>query len=420
MSQEGKKINMNRRSFIKMSSGAATAVGANWFLPKIALGSTPPPIKLGAICATSGAVSTMGVEQLRAIQLAADMINQEGGVLGRKIEVIHEDNESKKDIGLAKARKLVEREKVDFLCGVIFSSISMAIQAYIKEKKILFVNLGSGNDALISPPHCSRYFFKTCLSYKITCLGIREPAKTVGPKWYFIADNYSWGKGCIAAFKDAIKQVRPDFKIVGEDYPPFGEANYTPYLAKVLAAKPDGLAIANFGAGYQRILKQAKQLGVKCHIHQQFLSMTGAMAAGDAAVGMTTSSDWLVDGSIAPSAKKYGMAYYKKYGVLGDNVVGDAINGVQTIFQAARKAGSLDTEAVIDTMQSMKFTDSVQGPDFHYRPCDHQPIGGLYTIKVVKDPKYKLAPKLVKYEPDAQDFVTPCGKTGCEELTKKG
>jgi len=418
MNNKKEKISMNRRSFIKMSSGAVIAIGANWFLPRATLGSGAP-IKLGAICATSGAVSTMGVEQLRAINLAADYYNKNGGVLGRKIEVVHEDNESKKDVGLSKARKLVERDKIDFLCGIIFSSISMAIQAYTREKKMLFVNLGSGNDALIAPPHCNRYFFKAAPSYKITCLAIREPAKQIGPKWYFIADNYSWGKGCIATFKDAIKQVKPDFETVGEDYPPFGETNYAPYLVKVLAAKPDGLAIANFGAGYQRILKQAKQFAIKCHIHHQFLSLSNALAAGDAAVGMTTSTDWMVDGSIAPSAKKFAMAYYEKHGVLGDNVVVDAINGVQSIFEAVEKAGTIDTEAVIDTMESMKYPDSVSGPNFHYRDCDHQPILGLYTVKVVKDPKYKLAPQLISYEPNALDFVKPCGETGCGPAMQK-
>ena len=68
MKNSQRKNSMNRRTFIKMSSGAVVAVSANWFLPKITLGAEPP-IKLGAICATSGAVSTMGVEQLQAINL---------------------------------------------------------------------------------------------------------------------------------------------------------------------------------------------------------------------------------------------------------------------------------------------------------------------------------------------------------------
>jgi branched-chain amino acid transport system substrate-binding protein len=413
-----RELKMNRRSFIKMSGGAVVAVGANWFLPKITVGSEPP-IKLGAITATSGPVSTMGVPQLQAIQLIVDYYNKQGGVLGRRIDLIHEDDESKKDVGLSKARKLVEYDKVDYLCGIIYSSISMAVQDYTKGKKVLFVNLGSGNDALIAPPYCNRYFFKSSPSYKITSLAIQWPAQRVGPRWYFIADDYSWGKGCIEIFKKAIQKVNPNFKIVGEDYPPFGETNYTPYLGKVLGTKPDGLGIANFGIGYQRILIQAKQMGVKCHIHQQFLSMPNAMAAGDAAVGMTASNDWSIDGSIAPMAKKFGMEYYEKTHDLGDNVAADAINGVQSIFEAVKKAGTTETEAVIETMESMKYPDSVNGPDFYYRPCDHQPIAGLYTVQLVKDAKYGLWPKLLEYRKNVLDFVVPCGQTGCEDEMKR-
>jgi branched-chain amino acid transport system substrate-binding protein len=409
---------MDRRSFIKLSSGAVVAVSSNWFLPRIALGADEE-IRLGGICALSGPASTIGVEQARAIELAVEMYNQKGGVLGRKIKVLMEDNESKKDVGLAKARRLVERNKVDFLTGIIFSSISMGIQAYTKEKRILFVNSGSGNDALIQPPHCNRYFFKAVYSFKLSCLAIRDAAKAIGPKWYFIADNYSWGKGCVEYFKKSIELVKPDFESVGEDFPPFGETNYAPYLTKVMAANPDGLAIAVFGAGWSRSIKQAKQMGLKCHIHHQFWSFIDGRATGEAALGITGASDFLNENPNIPRSQEFSDAYKAKYGDFPGTIGANGFNGVEVIMEAAKAAGTFETEALIDTMESMTYKNSILSPDYHFRKADHQPITGLYTVEVVKDPKYKLGTKVLSYDPNPVAFVTPPDETGCDEHMKK-
>jgi branched-chain amino acid transport system substrate-binding protein len=409
---------LDRRTFIKMSSGAVVAVSANWFLPRISLGADDT-IRIGSICELSGPVSIMGTEQARGIELAAEMYNKQGGVLGKKIEVIGEDSESKKDIGLVKARRLVERSQVNYLVGIIFSSISMAIQNYTREKRVLFVNAGSGNDALIQPPYCDRYFFKAPGSFKITCMAIREPAKKLGPKWYFLADDYSWGKGCIEYFKKSIALVKPDFETVGEDYPPFGESNYAPYLTKVMAANPDGLAIANFGAGWARAIKQARQMGLQCHIHHQFYDLNNARATGDAVVGITSSSEFLNENHKSPRAQMFTDAYKDKYGSYPGAIAAYGFHGVEAIIEAVKKAGTTATDAVVDTMESMTYKNSILSPDYHFRKSDHQSISGLYSVEVIKDPKYQYGTKILNYDPDPTTFVVPAGETGCDEFMKK-
>jgi branched-chain amino acid transport system substrate-binding protein len=408
---------LNRRTFIKMGLGAMAATSTGFF-PRISLGEDEE-IRIGGICELSGPASIMGTEQARGMELAVEEYNKKGRVLGKKLTLIMEDSESKKDVGLAKARRLVELSKVNYLAGIIYSSVSMAIQNYTREKRILFVNSGSGNDALIQPPYCDRYFFKCAGSFRLTCLSIREPAKKIGPKWYFMADDYSWGKGCVEYFKKSIELVNPDYKIVGEDYPPFGETNYAPYLTKVMAANPDGLGIAIFGAGWARVVKQARQMGLKCHIHHQFWDLNNARATGDAVVGITSSSEFLNENSRSPRAKEFSEAYKSKFGSYPGGLAAYGFHAIEAIIEAVKIAGTTDTDAVVDTMESITYKDSIMSPEYHFRKSDHQPITGLYSIEAVKDPKYEYDTKILNYDPNPTNFVVPDNETGCEQYMKK-
>lgn len=409
---------ISRRNFIKLTSGAMLAAGTDWFLPRLSWGQEEE-IRIGGLCELSGFVATMGTEQMQGMELAVDMYNQAGGILGKKIKLIVEDTESKKDVGLAKARRLVELHKVHYLTGVIYSTISMAIQSYTSPKNFLFVNSGSGNDALIEPPYCNRYFFKAVGSTKASAVTIREPAKRIGPKWYFLADNYSWGKLNVEYFKKALELYRPGVQFLGEDYPNPGETNYAPYMTKVMAANPDGLFIAIFGAGWSRSIKQARDMGLKCHIHHAFWSYTDALAAGDAVLGMTTTPPFLPDNKDTPRTQVFAEAFKKKYGQYPGSSGAGGFNGIESIMEAVKAAGTLDTETVIDTMENMTYKNSIFDPNTHFRKADHLLVGGLYTVEIIKDPKYTYGVKVIDYNPDPSTFLPPEDKTGCDENMKK-
>src|SRR5438093_12957433 len=156
---------VSRRHLLKTGAGAAVALAVGPFVPRHARGAEE--ITIGALCELSGPASTIGSQQALGIQFAVDEINKTGGILGkgpgiggRPIKLIIEDTESKVATGVAKAKKLVERDRVDVLTGVIFSAISLAVQEYInKEAKIPYINAGSGNPAVSEPPACGKYSF---------------------------------------------------------------------------------------------------------------------------------------------------------------------------------------------------------------------------------------------------------------------
>ena len=149
---------VSRRHFLSIAAGGSLALAATPLLWRHA--RAEEEIRIGALCELSGVASTIGVPQSEGIKMAVDEINKTGGILGkgpgvggRPLKLIVEDTESKVQTGVTKAKKLVERDKVDALTGVIFSAISLSVQEYVnKDAKVPFLNAGSGNPALSEPP----------------------------------------------------------------------------------------------------------------------------------------------------------------------------------------------------------------------------------------------------------------------------
>lgn len=420
MSNKTKK-DQDRRTFIKTASGALVAISANSILPNISLGYHKDII-LGGLCEMSGPAATVGVEQSHGIKLAVDTYNRKGGILGKKIKLLMEDTESKKDVGLYKTRRLVERKGADFLTGIIYSSISMAIQPYARKKKIIFVNSGSGNDLLVTPPLCNRYFFKACSSAKGGSITVQATAKKIkGKKWYLMADNYSYGKLVIEYVTKALKLYDSNIEILGVDYTNLGETNYAPYLTKVMVKQPDVLFISQFGAGYARIIKQTRQMGLKQHLCHTFFSHADAVAAGDAILGMTCGGTFVKKNPYAPRAERICDDFKKTYGYYPGFGGGFGFNGVEAIMEAVKKAGTTEKEAVIDTMENMVYKDSIVDQKMFFRKADHLQLSGGPVVEIVKDPKYTYSQKIFDYYPveKLEQFITPKDQTGCEKAMKR-
>ena len=424
MDKHGGKKGLSRRSFIKLASGGVIAVSGNWFLPKFSRGAADE-IRIGGIFELSGGLSTIGVEQAKGAELAVKQINETGGavskkpgILGRQVKLFLEDSESKVATGLAKAKKLVERDKVHILNGIILSSASMAIQGYVKEKKIPFVNSGSGNEEIVNPPHCNRYFFKGTYGNPQIVLAAQYGAKKHGGRWYFIADNYSWGTNCTKFFKQSIAQVTK-LEVVGEDYPPFNSDNYAPYITKIKTANPDGVAIGVCGGGYARFIKQARQMGLKTFFHHNFYSRPDVKAAGDSALGMTAGTNFLIDNPTLPRSKKFAEEFKAFTGDYPGGTGADGFNSIEVICKAILEAGSTDPEKIVDALENVVYKDGVITSAYQFRKCDHMATFGVYVTEVVKDPKYQYDSKLIEVVKDPEVLLTPCGKTGCEEAMKK-
>lgn len=413
---------VSRRHFLL--SGIGAAAGAIAAAPMMRPALAAEEIRIGALCELSGAASTIGSQQALGIQFAVDEINQTGGVvskspgvLGRRLRVIVEDTESKVATGLAKAKKLVERDQVHALTGIIFSSISLAVQEYVnKDARIPFVNAGSGNPAVSEPPACGKYSFQGLPNSRQLVLPSLYAAQKFGPKWFFIGDDYSWGRQTVQLTKDAIK-LGSALDVVGEEYSPFGTTNYAPYITKAIAVKPDVIGLVVFGAGYARILKQMRQMGVKAHIHHNFWSQVDANAAGDAVLGMTAGEAYTWENPNVPRAARFAQAFHAVHKAWPDPAAARGANGVEVLALAIQQAGSTRPDAIVKALQGLVFKDSVMG-ELRFRECDHLATTSVFVVEGRHNEKYGYYPAYVQEVADPNALLVPCGKTGCEPLIR--
>ena len=115
----------------------------------------------------------------------------------------------------------------------------------------------------------------------------------------------------------------------------------------------------------------------------------------------------------------FNDAYKQKYGEFPGSLAAYGFHTIEVILEAVKVAKTTDTEAVIDTMESMTFQESIMSPDYHFRKADHQPITGLYSVEAVADTKYQYGTKILGYDPKPTVFVVPDKETGCDPYMKK-
>ena len=92
---------------------------------------------------------------------------------------------------------------------------------------------------------------------------------------------------------------------------------------------------------------------------------------------------------------------------------------IEVLCKAIHEAGSTDPEKIVDVLENLTLKESIMCPTFHFRKCDHSAMLDVFTVEIVKDPKYQYDAKFLEEAKDPTVLMTPCGQTGCEDLMKK-
>ena len=257
----GKKV--SRRTVLK----AAATVGALQMVPPFiikARGETP--VKIGLDNAFTGTYAELGKNEKIGCELAVAEINRKGGILGREVELISEDSTSA-DTGTAvqKARKLIQRDKVDFLLGNVNSAMALAIGQVSNEFKVLHIVTGGHTDA-VTGTDCHWNVFRVCNTTRMETNSVSATLfKKYGKRFYFITPDYAFGHTLQQGFEAALKANNGTE--VGASLTPLGTTDYSPYLIKAQAANPDVIIFLTAGQDAVNSLKQAVQFGLNKKFH---------------------------------------------------------------------------------------------------------------------------------------------------------
>src|ERR1700745_3077414 len=249
---------VSRRTLLKSAAAASTmTITGGLHAPAIAQNK---PLRIGILAARSGIAAAPGENGIRATKCAADRFNAEGGIAGRKIELVIEEESSPKDT-IERFSRLVQQEKVDCVQGIISTGVGLALGPVVEEARALTIywdgTTQDGVDEKIPNPH---YLFRStdneCEAVMSSLLAIkywRGKFVTVAG----INPDYSYGRNNMAGFIAILKRFNIEHKVVTEQWPKVGTMDLTSHVAGLKAAKPDLIFSSLLFADLPVFMKQA-------------------------------------------------------------------------------------------------------------------------------------------------------------------
>jgi branched-chain amino acid transport system substrate-binding protein len=249
-------FNVDRRTLIKAAAAAALQVSSPFIIK--ARGETP--VRIGMVDPLTGVYAAPAGNEVMGAKLAIQQVNAQGGILGRQVEMLVEDSANDVGTGVQKARKLLERDQVNFIIGDVNSGIAQAIAQVTNEKKVLHIVSGGHTDT-ITGSDCKWNVYRVCNTTRMEANSVSELLfNKYGKKWHFITPDYAFGHTLQKACADNLQKLGGT--ITGNELTPLGTSDFSAYLIKARSANPDVLILLVQGSDMINCLKQIVQFGI--------------------------------------------------------------------------------------------------------------------------------------------------------------
>jgi branched-chain amino acid transport system substrate-binding protein len=234
-------MNSKRRRIVQALGGAGVVAAVQPYLSMPAFAQNVP-LKIGIIAPKAGIAGTIGECGLRGTLFAVERINAGGGIAGRKVELIIEEETNPKD-SIERLRKLVLQDKVDCVQGIVSSGVSLAMGAVAEEMKatVIFWD-GTTQDGVKETMPNPRYVFRSTDNECEAVMGSLLAVKHWKGKFKTVAGinpDYSYGRNNFAAFQALLKKFGVEHTVVADQWPKVGTTDLTSHVAALKAAKPD-------------------------------------------------------------------------------------------------------------------------------------------------------------------------------------
>jgi branched-chain amino acid transport system substrate-binding protein len=357
--------------------GTATIAALAFGLP----GMAQTPIKIGFVSTFSGPQAAIGEDMRRSVELAKEHLGGKMG--GVPFEIIYEDDQFKPDVGKQKSEKLVQQDKVNVVAGYIWSNVLLASLKTVTDEGDTILISSNAGPSQIAGELCNKNFFSTSWNNDQTPMAMGQYLQEKGVKsLYLMAGNYAAGKDMLAGVKRTFKG-----EIKGEDLTKWpDQLDFSAELAKIRAAKPDGIFIFYPGAHGVQFLQQYVQAGLKGQIplYQVFsIDAITLPQQKELALGTLGAQEWVND-LPNDANKKYVADFKKKHGVYPSYYGAQSYDSIMLIASAAEalKGDLSNKDKVRAEMKKANFK-SLRG-DFKYN-TNQFPIQNFYIQEAVKD-----------------------------------
>ncbi|MEL0129037.1 MAG: ABC transporter substrate-binding protein [Paracoccaceae bacterium] len=412
--------NFTRRSVLQSSA----AVGAGLSLPTIlTAGShagyvnapTGSSVTLGFNVPQSGPYADEGADELRAYKLAVEHLNGGGdggmlntfsskalkgnGILGKKVEYVTGDTQTKPDAARASARSMIEKDGAVMITGGSSSGVAVAVQALCQEAGIIFMaGLTHSNDTTGKDKKANgfRHFFNSYMT-GAALAPILADEYGKDRKAYHLTADYNWGYTTEEAVRTSTEAM--GWETVAAVKTPLAQTDFSSYVAPVIASGADVLVLNHYGGNMVNSLTSAVQFGLRAaeangkqfQIVVPLYSRLMAQGAGKNVAGIygTTAWHWSLEnmaGSRYSGTNAFVQSFGAKYGFPPSQAAHTVYCQTLLYADACERAGTFNPCGVGEALEDFEFDGLGSGPTL-YRGADHQCFKDALVVKGKEKPE---------------------------------
>ena len=427
--------NVTRRGVLK----SGTIAGAGLAVPTIFAASaarayTNEPgagsVKIGFNVPQTGPYAEEGLDELRAQELAVEHLNGMGdggmlntfsskaldgtGILGRKVEYVTGDTQTKSDAARASAKSMIEKDGAIMITGGSSSGVAVAVQALCQEAGVIFMaGLTHSNDTTGKDKKANgfRHFFNSYMSGAALAPVLKNAYGTDRRAYHLTAD-YNWGYTTEEAVRSSTEAM--GWETVAAVKTPLTQQDFSSYIAPVLQSGADTLVLNHYGGNMVNSLTNAVQFGLRdaqvdgkdFQIIVPLYSRLMAKGAGENVKGIFGSTNWhwsLQDEGSKAFVKSFGT----KYGFPPSQAAHTTYVQALLYADAVQRAGSFAPCAVVEALEGFEFDGMGNGPTL-YRAEDHQCFKDVLVVKGKENPESEFdLLEIVEVTPAAQVTYDP-------------
>ena len=375
-------------------------------------------VKIGVLDDMSGPYAeNTGPGDVAAVKFA--IADFGGSVLGKPIELVTADFQSKVDVGVGIAKRWYDDENVDLIVGIPNSAIALALVKVAEEKNRIVMPTAAATSALTGKacgPNSIHWIYDT---YSLGKTIVNALAKQGGDTWYFITVDYAFG---LAVESDATSFIKAaNGKVLGSVRHPLNSSDFSSYVLQAQASKAKGLMFANGGNDIINGVKQAAEFGLVkqgMRISAPLMQFPDVHGVGlKVAQGLLMASPFYWD--MNPEARAFTDRFTKEMGRPPSFIQAGTYGAVLHYLKAVKAAGTDEAKAVLAEMKKLPINDFMT-KDGRVRE-DGRVIRDMYLMEV-KTPEeskgeWDLA-KIIATVPGNEAF-RPLDQGGCPMVTKK-
>jgi branched-chain amino acid transport system substrate-binding protein len=348
-------------------------------------------VKFGVPEIRSGPFKPVGDRLIWGLEAAVKEANDEGGLLGKRIELVIEDNEMNPEIAVQKVEKLVVEDGCEVIIQGSSSKVGLAVAQVMPRYKKIWLDVAAMAIA-ITGEHFTPYTFRTCTNAAMLAKSLAQYFREKKVKKFFLVNqNYSWGHDMAKYFEKFIKEMVPDAQILGKEFHKVFNEDFSPIIRTIKASDADYIITGNWGADLIQLILQSRASGMNLPFGCCTLDDDSIMSeVREKAVGSVTASLYIL-GVDNPRARAMEETVYKL--TVGKQMAWTTMFsyiGTKMFMEAVKKAGTFETDALIKAFEGLTWEGPVGA--ITMRSEDHQAQFPMVLGEVVEKTKYHPFP----------------------------